>query len=118
MNLARTGTLLLAATFAFAGCFYDTDGEPKLIDAAVEDNGLGTPCADDTDCADLEAAACALNPMAPDDPGYCTIEDCVAEDCTGDYQCCDCSASSMVDGVFCASAEDASMVGAYGCTCE
>lgn len=100
----------------------DTDTETGTDDpdAGPDDGGtelgLGEECSGDPDCASFEADYCITNPMAPDDPGYCTIESCVAADCPDGWQCCDCTGLGWVQA--CMDDANATTAAAYGCTCE
>ena len=127
--------LFLACAFAFgslffSGCFFDTSGDPTLTETdagppdsgftdAGEEIGLGYVCTGDLDCAEYLADSCMQNPDEPDSPGYCTISDCVPEDCLGAFSCCDCASVEMVGDIFCATEEDAVLLTDFlGCTCQ
>ncbi len=99
-----------------------TDGDAGTAgDGAVSGSGIGEPCADQPDCAQYEASACAVSPMTPDEPGYCTFADCDPGGCPAGYKCCDCSTSTMVPedqrGVVCLRDAMAAMAGMGGCMC-
>lgn len=98
----------------------DTDTEPADTETddpdGGGDTGIGTVCEDESDCAGLEADYCALNPLAPADPGYCTFEDCAPGGCPGGYQCCDLSGLGLT--IACLTDEDATQAEGYGATCE
>ncbi len=70
----------------------DTDTEPGET-PETEENGVGVSCLGDTDCAELEADWCLLDPFNASAPGMCSVFGCVAADCegTGYYACCDCT---------------------------
>ncbi len=92
-----------------------TNGTDSETDGGV--SGLGNECVDQPDCAPYDADYCAINPLTPNDPGYCTIFDCVAGDCPGDYQCCDCTEQGA-DAAVCMNADDAAAAIGFGCSCS
>ncbi len=89
-----------------SGDVADSDGE----------SGLDEPCWNDDDCASYDTKYCALNPLTPDDPGYCTFLDCQPSECPGGYQCCDCT---NMDGypVACVKDADAALLMALCNSC-
>ena len=63
-------------------------------DAAIDSSTgstFGSMCATNADC-NGDVDYCLIDPLNPNDPGVCTLENCVPDDCPADYQCCDCSA--------------------------
>jgi hypothetical protein len=80
-------------------------------------SGMGEECMTDADCEEYEADYCALDPFAPDDPGYCTVYDCEPGACPGDYVCCDCTGVGL-EAPFCLQPADAEAAAGYGCTCS
>jgi hypothetical protein len=86
-------------------------GEDTSDDAAT----FGTPCTGNEECLG-EINFCLTNPLAPGDPGICTIENCTAGDCPEAYRCCDCSIWGAA--VACMPEENASTAAASGCTCS
>lgn len=94
----------------------DTDGPPT---------GLGETCQDDEDCVGFDAANCVKNPLAPAEPGYCTVVDCEADDCPDPYACCDCrdSTSPLLPADYkrkaCLGTKEANLAKSIGkCPCE
>jgi hypothetical protein len=118
-NVIAALVLVLAA--GSPGCFYDVDGgryePPEDTDTGDPDSGLGVSCESDEDCAEFAAESCTVNDYTTE--FYCTFLDCTAEQCEGDYECCDCTGVTGFDAILCLSAEDASMASSMaGCTCE
>lgn len=93
----------------------DEDDGGSSGDGSVE-LGLGEECTESTECADYTADYCIISPMAPSEPGYCTIEDCIASDCPSGWQCCDCTGLGWVQA--CMDDANATTAATYGCTCE
>lgn len=99
----------------------DAGGQPRPGPTLpVLDDGTGTPCADDSACAGLEASHC----LSVSGTGYCTIEGCGAGACGAPYVCCgDCSPAAAdflpFDGSACipGPATD-QLTSAAGCTCD
>ena len=96
----------------------DTGDADTASDSSTDaaPSGLGATCEGDADCAGYDADYCAIAPGESE--GYCTEADCDPGGCASGYQCCDCTASSLVDGVACLTDDDAELAGAAGCTCE
>ncbi len=92
----------------------DTDSGDTDTDTNME-LGIGELCWSDADCATFIASYCQLSPFNPDDPGFCTIKDCLAGQCPTGYLCCDCS--SLGSQVTCLTEESAESAEQYGCTC-
>ena len=65
-----------------------SDSEPEI--------GLGETCVDDNSCSGYQANYCLLDPSAPSNPGICTILNCTAGGCGGQFTCCDCAKSPFV----------------------
>lgn len=84
-----------------------------------EGSGLGENCTGDDSCATYQASYCLKDPMAPNDPGICSVPNCTASDCGADFACCDCTSSALVPWPtpVCAPAGDAGTLGSVGCTC-
>ena len=84
------------------------------------EGGLGTACTGNSDCSELTASFCMLDPRKPDVPGYCTVPNCDAPACGADYQCCDCSGAAAVswDAPYCVENAGAQLMGMAGCTCQ
>lgn len=84
--------------------------------------GLGAACQSSSDCTG-KASYCLKSPLAPSDPGVCSVPQCTPADCGSDYACCDCGNSSIPDlkswprGV-CVPHSDTSTVQPLGCTCQ
>ncbi len=130
---SRLASFFVVGLMVF-GCFYDTDGEPAIVDAAANVDtdtdtdsdtdsdagvdGMGEICSGDQDCAQFETADfCAVNPLTQE--GNCTVADCVGGDCPDTYLCCDCIASGVFEKTICADEANAgSLVSMAGCTCE
>jgi hypothetical protein len=113
--------LVLGCGMLAPGCFYDVEGgeyePPEDTDTGNAETGLGVSCEGDEDCAGFEADTCLINAYLTE--YYCTIIDCTAEQCEGDYQCCDCTGTAGFDATLCLSAQDASMASSMaGCACE
>ena len=82
---------------------------------------LGTACESEEDCAASEDATfCLKSPLAPSDPGICTIPDCTADACDGDYLCCDCSTVTQLawPGPLCVLNDRLDQLEGAGCSCE
>ena len=63
-------------------------GEPGEALLEVTENGTGTLCSIDANCADLGADTCLSQAGA----GFCTVEGCAPGSCEGSYLCChDCA---------------------------
>jgi hypothetical protein len=99
-----------ADTDADAGGDSGTDTETDV------GSGLGTVCGSSTDCAAFEANFCAISPLAPSDPGYCTFENCSAGECPTPYLCCD--LSGLGYGIACLNEEDTATATGFGATCD
>lgn len=96
----------------------DTDTETTSdsgADAGDTPSGFGTPCFSNDACTS-EVDFCQLNILTPDEPGICTVVDCVPMDCPETYQCCDCS--KLGQNITCIPDEGAVQAAAFGCTCE
>ncbi len=75
-----------------AACVALEDTEEPADTSPVQE-GLGDVCWTDTDCAAFAATGydfCLLDPTDPTVEGMCTLPDCTASDCGGEFQCCDC----------------------------
>lgn len=96
---------------------------PPATDAATSDetddagtsSTFGTLCNGDEECSG-EVDFCLFNPMAPNDPGMCTLENCKAEDCPDAFECCDCTSLKLPTA--CVRETDASTLIMFGCTCS
>jgi hypothetical protein len=99
-------------------CDTDTDTGDTETDTpdGGDDSGIGTTCSSSEDCADFEADYCALNPLAPEDPGYCTFENCESGECPDGYQCCDLTGLGLT--VACLTDVDAEQAEGFGATCD
>jgi hypothetical protein len=91
----------------------DTEDDGGPTDAGV---GLGETCMNSSDCQDYAADSCLTHPMSPGDPGYCTIQNCVAADCPEGWQCCDCDSLGWV--IACMDDANAATATSMGCTCD
>ncbi|MEM7434176.1 MAG: hypothetical protein AAF436_03420 [Myxococcota bacterium] len=86
----------------------------------VTDNGTGTLCATNADCAALTANRC----VGADGAGFCSVEGCSAGTCEGSYVCCrDCAdfAADLLpfEGSACVPAALSSqLTDAPACTCD
>jgi hypothetical protein len=86
----------------------------------VLDDGTGTVCTSDADCAALDASHCLL----AGGQGFCTVEGCAGGECGAPYVCCfDCSASVAPMLPFESSAclpgaATGALTDQAGCTCE
>lgn len=86
----------------------------------VTENGTGTLCSIDANCAALGADTCLSDGGA----GFCTVEGCAAGSCEGSYLCChDCAdfAAELLpfDGSACFPASQTEVLtGTPGCTCD
>ncbi len=133
------GLLLFACTFAddercTSGYDYDPEGhtcvpveedaetdEPQQSDTSsastpddTDETGLGKACTvEGNECQDLEASYCALNPVTQ--TGYCTYEGCTSDPgtCPEGYTCCDMPFAGIPN--FCATKEDAELMGSSQC---
>ena len=93
-----------------------TSDDPGLV---VLPDGTGTPCANDADCAGLDAALCVGDGTG----GFCTVEGCMAGGCGAPYVCCfGCNPAAAAALPFeesaCIPAEAAPQLAGAGCTCE
>lgn len=98
----------------------DGTTDDTSVDTSGGPTGLGASCADNPDaCEGLDADFCAANPIAPQD-AYCTLKDCSPGACPGGYQCCDCTASTILPKEkACLTDADAGLAtAAAGCTCQ
>jgi hypothetical protein len=95
----------------------DAGGEECPSDAGV---GLGAECMDNESCACFVADFCQKNPLnPPEDPGACTISDCVPADCVSDYLCCDCTGTAVPFAApICVNEAIIDQLVGAGCTCE
>jgi len=94
----------------------DTDADADAGPDGGGGSGLGTVCSSSDDCAELEAGFCALSPLAPEEPGYCTFENCNAGECPSPYLCCD--LSGLGYGIACLDEEDTATATGFGATCD
>ena len=117
-DLADVTCLPCVAESTSPECDTDTDTGDTETDTpdGGDGTGLGTPCADDGDCAEFEADLCALNPLDPEAPGYCTFEDCTPGGCPEGYQCCDLSGLGLT--IACLTDADAVQAEGFGATCD
>ncbi len=132
---------IVAVQLLISGCFYDPDRSqipedtgsmpfnPEDIvgdagcdasgDAACENaqpSGLGVVCYSDSECAAYHANSCVKKTMEASEKGYCTIADCIPQDCARvvGFQCCNCP----LQGAACATDDDATLAETSGCTCD
>jgi hypothetical protein len=96
--------------------------EDTNVDTSTSEppEGLGDPCTEDgNECEGKEANFCVVNPLAPD-KAYCTTIDCSPGGCQAGYQCCDCSAATLIPKEqACLNDADAATTVEYKqCTCE
>jgi hypothetical protein len=114
---AATGTVPVPVTDAGPGAALDAASDG----ASGQGSNLGAVCTSDADCADGVAMSCLLNPQAPADPGVCTITHCNSAACGDSWDCCDCTASPVLSGLWAASqcipAANVSQLTALSCTC-
>ena len=95
-------------------------GEPGEALLEVTENGTGTLCSIDANCADLGADTCLSQAGA----GFCTVEGCAPGSCEGSYLCChDCAdfAAELLpfDGSACLPASQTEVLtGTPACTCD
>ena len=98
----------------------DTDADAGADGGAdtdtTADTGLGTECTSSDECAEFEADYCAISPLAPSEPGYCTFENCTPGSCPAPYLCCDLSALGY--GIACLNEADATTAAGFGATCN
>lgn len=95
----------------------ETTDDGGTADSGDDDfpTGLGEICHEPSDCEDFEANWCAISEFKPD--GFCTIQNCIPEDCPEAYRCCDCTVAGR--GIVCTREADAVGAEQYlGCTCE
>ncbi|MCP4679959.1 MAG: hypothetical protein GY854_31600 [Deltaproteobacteria bacterium] len=93
----------------------DTGTGTDTGDAPAE--GFGEYCTSSDDCVDFSPGNfCAIDPTTQD--GYCTVENCVSEDCPEAWQCCDCSGVPIVGWFACVTDSDADFVSTIGCSCS
>ncbi len=91
----------------------DSDDTQDTGDTATE--GFGVECSQESDCAEFEVADfCALNPLSQQ--GYCTLENCEADDCPDTWRCCDCT--SLLGWVACLDDGYAATAEKMGCICS
>lgn len=119
--------LVVGLAFLVSGCFYDPDRskiseedtseEDSVSDGGITDAGIGSECTEDKPCTDEEADFCLTSPMAPGEPGICTVKDCAPGDCPAGYKCCNCTGSSVMDVVACIPEDDVAFFEDY-CTCS
>jgi hypothetical protein len=124
-----SASLLLAASFAVGGCFFDTSGAPADVDTETETDtgdagadagidGLGEPCTETGgECAGYEADFCLYDPTGASEGG-CTVTGCLESGCPSGYTCCDCTDATYFFVDLCAPDEYASMLPMAGCSCE
>ena len=103
----------------------DTASETDSTDSGENDTSLdagdgtavtfGTPCTDDVSCTG-EVDLCLKNPLAPNDPGICTLENCTADDCPDTFLCCDCG--SLGAEIACMPEAEAGTAEMFGCSCS
>lgn len=90
--------------------------------AAISASGLGDSCGGDPDCAGKKASYCLKDPLAPSDPGICSVPQCTATDCGEQHRCCDCGSAAVPElqawprGV-CLPSDQVSTVQSFGCVC-
>jgi hypothetical protein len=83
-------------------------------DDAGNQSTFGTPCFSNEVCTG-EVDFCQLNVLTPDDPGLCTVDNCVPADCPDAFQCCDCSIFGQ--NITCIPDDAALQATGFGCTC-
>ncbi len=100
---------------------YTRISERSAADAPpILEDGTGTPCSDDDDCQDLDAAHC----LVASGPGMCTVEGCQSGECGAPYLCCfDCNPAAApllpFEGSACLpEAMTGILTGQAGCTCD
>jgi|LSQX01.3.fsa_nt_gb hypothetical protein len=72
------------------------DADKNTPDDTAKQAGLGDPCRIDDDCADAgDYDFCLLDPTNPEADGMCSMLGCTAEDCSGDFVCCDCTQAPL-----------------------
>jgi hypothetical protein len=93
-------------------------GAAGTAEGTPDEVALGDACFDQGDCGG-SVDYCLLNPLTPDDPGICTIADCSAPACGGDYVCCDCDSVALVGwpAPLCIPNQQESQLTGLGCTC-
>ena len=101
----------------------DTDSDTALEERDTQANGVGARCYEDADCADYEAQLCLYNPQDPGGPSICSVWDCLPEDCTGPYSCCDCTSVQTelleTDAPFCIPNDQVpTITTVFTCVCE
>ncbi len=98
----------------------DTDADADSdSDTGDHTGGFGASCTEDDEvCAEFEIATdCVMIPLTAE--GYCTVENCTAEDCPETWQCCDCTNSSILVWNACVKDEDAVLASGIGeCSCS
>ena len=91
--------------------------QPQL---PVLDDGTGTPCTSDDDCAGKAASHCLLSQGT----GFCTVEGCEPKGCGQPYVCCHSCNENFAsfipfEGSACVPAQaSAQLEGVPGCSCE
>jgi pimeloyl-ACP methyl ester carboxylesterase len=109
--------------------FRDESGTPEYVADCeagtpalpVAEDGTGTPCTTDADCADLVANTCLTDGTTE---GFCTVEMCEPSTCGAFYVCCgDCNPAAAAqlpfEGSACLpEATAAQLEGGAGCTCD
>jgi pimeloyl-ACP methyl ester carboxylesterase len=94
---------------------------PMMTPPPVLEDGTGTPCEDDADCAEFVASSCLSQNGAS---GICTIEGCGQGQCGAGYLCCgacrpEAAALLLFEGSACLPEGVApQLMSAAGCTCE
>jgi hypothetical protein len=114
-------TLTCVAAPEDAGTDSDHSNDPT--DAGLSDGsttgteGLNEPCHGNQDCASFDEDYCVINPLQPDQEGYCTITDCTKGNCPDGYQCCDCTNQAGYP-IACFKDADAALISAICNWCE
>jgi hypothetical protein len=119
LPIVDSGTDTDTDTDTDTGTDGDTDTENdggSLDDSGAPKPGFGIECTDESACEDYLADYCIVSPLAPTEPGYCTVENCSASDCPDGWQCCDCTALTWVKA--CMDDENAATAASLKCTCE
>lgn len=92
------------------------DGDSGSGGDAGLDSGVGAVCSSGEDCAEFDANYCAISPLSPTEPGYCTFENCSPGGCLAPYRCCDLSGLGLA--IACLNEADAQMAQSFSATCN